>query len=413
MAGAEKGLVLVVEDEPRDRRPRRPLPAPRRVRRAGRARRRRRGSRPCGGCGPPRSCSTSGCPGWTASRSADGCAPRTTGRRCCSSPPATTRSTACSAWRWAPTTTSPSRSARASSWRACGPCCAAPGASPSGEEVLAVGEVRIEVDRRRAHAAGAEVALTSTEFDLLTHLMRAPGRVFTREQLLSAVWGYTASAGTRTVDVHVAQLRAKLGPAQPASAPCGASATRRTGPDAPVARVAGGGQLPGRRAGRGGGRGGRRVAAGLRDRPPDDAGRAGPGGRHRRGPARRPRARRQPRPGAAGGGVAQARADAAGPGRRHRAAAPRRARERARSGTALTEANAERALAGVPVSASVDVDGRTYVVEARPRAERGVRVGPPVGHGPAGQRPHPRATSASRCSRASRWRSSSGWSSAR
>ena len=83
------------------------------------------------------------------------------------------------------------------------------------EEVLAVGEVRIEVDRRRAHAAGAEVALTSTEFDLLTHLMRAPGRVFTREQLLSAVWGYTASAGTRTVDVHVAQLRAKLGPASP------------------------------------------------------------------------------------------------------------------------------------------------------------------------------------------------------
>ena len=83
------------------------------------------------------------------------------------------------------------------------------------EEVLAVGEVRIEVDRRRAHAGGAEVALTSTEFDLLTHLMRAPGRVFTREQLLSAVWGYTASAGTRTVDVHVAQLRAKLGPASP------------------------------------------------------------------------------------------------------------------------------------------------------------------------------------------------------
>ena len=83
------------------------------------------------------------------------------------------------------------------------------------EEVLAVGEVRIEVDRRRAHAGGAEVALTSTEFDLLTHLMRAPGRVFTREQLLSAVWGYTASAGTRTVDVHVAQLRAKLGAASP------------------------------------------------------------------------------------------------------------------------------------------------------------------------------------------------------
>ena len=83
------------------------------------------------------------------------------------------------------------------------------------DEVLALGDVRVEVDRRRAHAAGAEVTLTSTEFDLLTHLLRAPGRVFTREQLLSAVWGYTASAGTRTVDVHVAQLRAKLGSSSP------------------------------------------------------------------------------------------------------------------------------------------------------------------------------------------------------
>ncbi len=90
-------------------------------------------------------------------------------------------------------------------------------AAPSAgrEEVLSLGGVRVEVDRRRAHAGEAEVALTSTEFDLLTHLLRAPGRVFTREQLLSAVWGYTASAGTRTVDVHVAQLRAKLGSASP------------------------------------------------------------------------------------------------------------------------------------------------------------------------------------------------------
>ena len=45
--------------------------------------------------------------------------------------------------------------------------------------------------------------------------MRSPGRVYSREQLLSAVWGYTASAGTRTVDVHVAQLRAKLGASSP------------------------------------------------------------------------------------------------------------------------------------------------------------------------------------------------------
>ncbi len=45
--------------------------------------------------------------------------------------------------------------------------------------------------------------------------MRSPGRVFTREQLLSEVWGYSSVAGTRTVDVHIAQLRAKLGAASP------------------------------------------------------------------------------------------------------------------------------------------------------------------------------------------------------
>ncbi len=89
------------------------------------------------------------------------------------------------------------------------------GSSPGAEEVLVVGEVEVQVDRRRVRVDGTEVALTSTEFDLLTHLVRAPGRVFSRGQLLAAVWGYAAVAGTRTVDVHVAQLRAKLGPASP------------------------------------------------------------------------------------------------------------------------------------------------------------------------------------------------------
>jgi two-component system OmpR family response regulator len=60
---------------------------------------------------------------------------------------------------------------------------------------------------------GAPVALTSTEFDLLAFLMNRPGRVFGREELLASVWGYAAHAGTRTVDVHVAQIRAKLGEA--------------------------------------------------------------------------------------------------------------------------------------------------------------------------------------------------------
>jgi DNA-binding response OmpR family regulator len=81
--------------------------------------------------------------------------------------------------------------------------------------VLEVGRVRLDPGRRRAWVDGAEVTLTTTEFDLLAFLMRRPGRVYERDQLLSEVWGYAAAAGTRTVDVHVAQLRAKLGPASP------------------------------------------------------------------------------------------------------------------------------------------------------------------------------------------------------
>lgn len=86
---------------------------------------------------------------------------------------------------------------------------------PGDQPVLTVGEVILDPIRRVATATGAEVTLTATEFDLLAALMRRPGRVFTREQLLSEVWGYAAAAGTRTVDVHVAQLRAKLGAASP------------------------------------------------------------------------------------------------------------------------------------------------------------------------------------------------------
>ncbi|SFW76112.1 response regulator transcription factor [Amycolatopsis australiensis] len=90
----------------------------------------------------------------------------------------------------------------------------AAGASPAAE-TFAVGGARVDVTSRRAWAGDTEISLTSTEFDLLTHLLRHPGQVLSREQLLSAVWGYAAAAGTRTVDVHVAQLRAKLGAASP------------------------------------------------------------------------------------------------------------------------------------------------------------------------------------------------------
>ncbi|MFD2419500.1 response regulator [Amycolatopsis pigmentata] len=88
-------------------------------------------------------------------------------------------------------------------------------AGPAPSEVLSVGGVRMDVTQRRAWAGEVEVALTPTEFDLLAQLLRQPGRVFERAQLLSSVWGYAVEAGTRTVDVHIAQLRAKLGAESP------------------------------------------------------------------------------------------------------------------------------------------------------------------------------------------------------
>lgn len=86
-------------------------------------------------------------------------------------------------------------------------------AGPPPGQPRIVGTVTLDLDRRTVTAAGNPVQLTSTEFDLLAHLMARPGRVFTREELLAAVWGYAVPAGTRTVDVHVAQVRAKLGSA--------------------------------------------------------------------------------------------------------------------------------------------------------------------------------------------------------
>jgi DNA-binding response OmpR family regulator len=86
---------------------------------------------------------------------------------------------------------------------------------PSQEDVLRAGEVTLDTATRTVTAAGTAKSLTATEFDLLAFLMGRPGRVFTREQLLAAVWGSAESAGTRTVDVHIAQLRAKLGALSP------------------------------------------------------------------------------------------------------------------------------------------------------------------------------------------------------
>jgi DNA-binding response OmpR family regulator len=81
--------------------------------------------------------------------------------------------------------------------------------------VLRAGAVTLDPQNRSVGVAGGPATLTATEFDLLAYLMGSPGRVFTREQLLAAVWAPGASAGTRTVDVHIAQLRAKLGASSP------------------------------------------------------------------------------------------------------------------------------------------------------------------------------------------------------
>ncbi len=84
-----------------------------------------------------------------------------------------------------------------------------------GSGALVVGDVTLHPDTREVVAQGRQVDLTATEFDLLAALMRRPGTVFSRENLLATAWGAASYAGSRTVDVHVAQLRAKLGDASP------------------------------------------------------------------------------------------------------------------------------------------------------------------------------------------------------
>ena len=78
-------------------------------------------------------------------------------------------------------------------------------------EVLSLGPLTLWPKRREVTLEGAEMTLTQREFDLLEFLMRYPGEVFSREELLQRVWGWDFDGGSRTVDVHVQQLRAKLG----------------------------------------------------------------------------------------------------------------------------------------------------------------------------------------------------------
>ena len=77
---------------------------------------------------------------------------------------------------------------------------------------IRLGPLAIDTDSYRVTASGRPVDLTFKEFELLRFLASRPGRVFTRPALLREVWGYDFYGGTRTVDVHVRRLRAKLGP---------------------------------------------------------------------------------------------------------------------------------------------------------------------------------------------------------
>ena len=76
---------------------------------------------------------------------------------------------------------------------------------------MRVGDIIIDRVAHRVKRAGEEVHLGPTEFRLLDHFMQHPGRVFTREQLLNAVWGSDVYVETRTVDVHIGRLRRALG----------------------------------------------------------------------------------------------------------------------------------------------------------------------------------------------------------
>jgi DNA-binding response OmpR family regulator len=87
--------------------------------------------------------------------------------------------------------------------------------APAAPAVRHVGRLDLDERSRRVALEGEAIELTATEFDLLAYLLAHPGQVFSREQLLSAVWGVADYSGSRTVDVHIAQLRAKLGEPDP------------------------------------------------------------------------------------------------------------------------------------------------------------------------------------------------------
>jgi DNA-binding response OmpR family regulator len=82
--------------------------------------------------------------------------------------------------------------------------------SRSSQSVLQAGDITIDNDRREVTINGEPIVLRTQEFELLRVMAEEEGRVFSREQLLHQAWGYSFAGQTRTVDVHIAQLRKKL-----------------------------------------------------------------------------------------------------------------------------------------------------------------------------------------------------------
>ena len=82
--------------------------------------------------------------------------------------------------------------------------------APEDSGTIELGDVRLDRRERRVAVAGSPVALRTLEFELLAELAENAGQVVTRDRLLERVWGLSFAGGTRTVDVHVAQLRKKL-----------------------------------------------------------------------------------------------------------------------------------------------------------------------------------------------------------
>ncbi|MFF1697171.1 winged helix-turn-helix domain-containing protein [Streptomyces sp. NPDC058257] len=86
-----------------------------------------------------------------------------------------------------------------------------PAGQGRGQEQASTGPVRIDSAQRAAQVDGKQLDLTYLEFELLAHLVAHPHRVHTRDQLVTTVWGYGHVGDGRTVDVHIARLRRKLG----------------------------------------------------------------------------------------------------------------------------------------------------------------------------------------------------------